>query len=251
MTIPVRTVGSGPHHVFCLHGWFACSTRWGSFPDYLDGERFSYHFTDNRGYGARKAEPGTYTLDEVASDVLQAADERGADTFSLVGHSMGGSAALRVLAVAPARVRKIVGIDPTGAAPFPMDESGRALFFGAPASRENRYAIVDFTTGNRLTPTWVNQVVDSSYANSTVEAYAGALEAYAGPDFLDEVKGNDTPMLVIVGEHDPGVGEAYARVHWEPHFPRCTIEVMANAGHYAPFETPVALATSIERFLAD
>ena len=37
-------------------------------------------------------------------------------------------------------------VDPTGASPFPMDESGRALFFGAPASRENRYAIIDFTT---------------------------------------------------------------------------------------------------------
>lgn len=251
MTIPVRTVGSGPHHVFCLHGWFACSTGWGSFPDYVDGERFSYHFTDIRGYGARKDEAGDFTLDEIAADVLQAADEHGADTFSLVGHSMGGTGALRVLATAPGRVRKIVGIDPTGAAPFPMDESGRALFYGAPASRDNRYAIVDFTTGNRLTPTWVNRVVDSSYANSTVPAYTRALENFAEPDFLAEVKGSTVPMLVIVGEHDPGVGEAFARANWEANFPNCAVEVMANAGHYAPYETPVALATSIERFLAD
>jgi len=251
MTIPVRTVGSGPHVVFCLHGWFGCSTGWGSFPDYLDGQRFTYHFTDNRGYGARKAEAGEFTVDEVARDVLTAADEQGAETFSLIGHSMGGTEVLRVLALAPDRVRKIVGIDPTGAAPFPMDESGRALFYGAPASRDNRYAIIDFTTGNRLTPTWINRVVDGSYANSTVEAYTGALIGFAEPDFLDEVKGNSTPMHVIVGEHDPGVGEGFARPNWEANFPNCTIEVMPNAGHYSGYETPVALATSIERFLAD
>ncbi len=32
-------------------------------------------------------------------------------------------------------------------------------------------------------------------------------------------------------------------------YPNCEVEVLANAGHYAFDETPVALATSIERFL--
>ena len=83
------------------------------------------------------------------------------------------------------------------------------------------------------------------------DSFAGALEAWAGPDFLAEVAGNQTPMLVIPGEHDPALGEAAVRETWEPHFPNCQIHVMANAGHYPMFETPVQLATVIERFLAD
>ena len=47
------------------------------------------------------------------------------------------------------------------------------------------------------------------------------------------------------------LGEATVRQTWEPHFPQCEIHVMANAGHYPMFETPVQLATVIERFLAD
>ncbi|MEI2733112.1 MAG: alpha/beta hydrolase [Dermatophilaceae bacterium] len=251
MTIPHRTVGSGPHHVFCLHGWFGSADGWGLFPTYLDGEKYSYHFTDNRGYGARQGESGDYTLDEVAGDILALADELGADTFSLVGHSMGGAEVLRVLAKAPARVRKLVGIAPVGAEPSAFDDAGTALFWGAAENRANRFGIIDFTTGNRLTSTWVDSVVDWSLAHSTVAAFAGALEAWASPDFLAEVAGNTTPMLVIAGEHDPALGEATVTQTWSPNFPNATIEVMGNAGHYPMFETPVALATSIERFLAD
>ena len=65
-SIPCVTVGHGPHHVFVLHGWFGSADGWGLFPSYLDGERFTYHFTDNRGYGARMDQRGDYSLDEVA-----------------------------------------------------------------------------------------------------------------------------------------------------------------------------------------
>ena len=249
MSIPHRTVGSGPHTVFCLHGWFGSAEGWGEFPGYLDQDKYTWVFTDNRGYGARKGETGDYSLDEVAADVLALADKLGAQEFSLVGHSMGGAEVLRVLAKAPDRVRRLVALTPVGASPTPFDADGHALFFGAPESRDHRYGIIDLTTGNRLTPNFINKVVDWSLEHSTVEAFAGALDAWAHADFLDEVAGNQTPILVIPGEHDPALGEATVRQTWLPHFPDCTIEVMPNAGHYPMFETPVALATSIERFL--
>jgi len=251
MTIPCITVGSGDHHVFVLHGWFGSSDGWGLFPTYLDGDRFSYHFTDNRGYGARMDERGHFSLDEVADDVLALADSLDAQTFSLIGHSMGGAEVLRVLAKAPGRVRKIVGITPVGASPSEFDEAGHDLFYGAVDDEGKRFGIIDFTTGNRNTATWVRSVAEHSMLRSTKEGFHGALVAWATPDFLDEIAGDETPMLVIPGEHDPALGEATVRQTWEPHFPNCTIEVMPNAGHYPMFETPVQLATVIERFLAD
>ena len=249
-TIPCVTVGHGPHHVFVLHGWFGSADGWGLFPTYLDGEKFTYHFTDNRGYGARMDERGDYSLDEVASDVLALADSLDVQTFSLIGHSMGGAEILRILAKAPGRVNKLVGITPVGASPTPFDEAGHNLFYGAAENRDFRFGIIDFTTGNRNTPTWVNSVVEHSLTRSTKEGFHGALVAWAEPDFLAEIAGSEHEMLVIPGEHDPALGEATVRQTWEPHFPNCRIEVMPNAGHYPMFETPVQLATVIERFLS-
>ena len=53
MSIAHRTVGSGPRTVFLTHGWFGSSDGWGTFPDYLDGDAFTWVFTDIRGYGQR------------------------------------------------------------------------------------------------------------------------------------------------------------------------------------------------------
>ncbi|HET8601707.1 MAG TPA: alpha/beta hydrolase [Segeticoccus sp.] len=252
MSTPHRTIGSGPHTVFCLHGWYGSSTGWGEdFCRALDGEGFRYVFVDYRGYGERRDVDGEHTMEEVARDVLALADELGVERFSLIGHSMGGSAAQRVLAVAPERVRRLIGISSVPAEGVPLDEQGEALFSGAAQQDENRFAIVDLTTGNRLCTRWVDSIVQHSVERSTREAFADYFRSWSAGGFADEVKGNPVPALSIVGQHDPALGEATATATWMQTYPHARLEVMPNAGHYAMFETPIALVTSIERFLTE
>jgi hypothetical protein len=85
-----------------------------------------------------------------------------------------------------------------------------------------RMGIIDFTTGNRLASDLGRQsVADWSLEHSTREAFHGALEAWANAGLPCRDRGNETPMLVIPGEHDPALGEATVRQTWEPHFPNC------------------------------
>ena len=244
-----RTVGTGPHHVIALHGWFGSAAGWGSFPQYVDTAAFTYHFMDYRGYGERREEPGDYTMAEISADARRLADEAGLEHYSLIGHSMGGAAALRTLADDAGRVLAVVGISPVCAMPTPFDEDGRALFWGAPTDPAKRAAIIDFTTGNRNTAVWVGQVAAHSLQNSTVEAFAGYLEAWAHADFADELAGVDVPVLVVPGRHDPALGEATARQTWLKLFPHAMLEVVDNAGHYPMDEAPVNLVTVVEGFL--
>jgi pimeloyl-ACP methyl ester carboxylesterase len=251
MSIAHHVVGSGPRTVLLTHGWFGSADGWGPFVDDLDGETARWVFTDVRGFGQRRGEQGDQSLEESARDLLAVADELGADRFTLVGHSMGGAVVQRALSLAPERVEAMVGISPVGALPTPFDEAGRGLFWGAAESRDNRFGIIDFTTGNRNTPLFVNRIVDWSLAHSDVDAFARVLDAWAGADFADEVRGSELPVLVAVGEHDPALGVETVTQTWLPLYPNARLEVVANAGHYPMFEAPVHLATLVNGFVAE
>lgn len=243
-------LGGGQHPVIALHGWFGSGAAWRPVHPHLDGSRFRYVFPDYRGYGRRIGEPGAHTLAEAAQDVLALADELGFDRFSMIGHSMGGAVMQRVLADAPHRVRALVGVSPVPASGVPFDEQGWELFSGAIAEPGNRRAILDLTTGNRLTGVWLDAAVRHSLAHSDRKAFGDYLEAWAKADFHAEVQDNPVPVKVIVGEHDPALGAATMQATFQRHYPNCELETLTNAGHYAIDETPIALATSIERFLA-
>lgn len=244
-----HVVGSGPHDVLVLHGWFGDAHSFAPMEPSLTPGDFRYVFVDYRGYGARRGVTGAYTIDEIAADALAVADRLGFGQFSLIGHSMGGMAVQRVLTMATARVRKLVAIAPVPASGVPFDADGWALFSGAADKPENRHAIIDYTTGNRLSRTWVQAMVDYSLAHSSRDAFAAYLPAWASTDFSAAVNGLRLPVKVIVGEHDPALNSAFMQATYLQSYPDAELEVMANAGHYPMHETPVALATSIESFL--
>jgi pimeloyl-ACP methyl ester carboxylesterase len=245
----VHQVGSGAHTVLVLHGWFGSSRSWQALLPHLDREAFRYVFLDYRGYGDRRGETGAYSIAEAAADVLAAAGELGAGRFSLLGHSMGGSVMQRVYADAPDRVRALVGVSPVPASGVPFDDQSRQLFSGAADSPGNRRAIIDFTTGNRLTGTWLDAMVRHSLEHSDRDAFAAYLDAWAGTDFHDEVKGAEVPVQVIAGRHDPALGEETMKATFGAWYPNLEMEVFPDAGHYAMDESPVALATGVETFL--
>lgn len=246
---PHVTLGSGTRQVIALHGWLGDHRAYEPIRPHLDGSAFSYAFMDYRGYGDAKDQPGDFTMDEIAADTLALADHLGWDSFSLIGHSMGGMAIQRVLAKVPERVRALVGINPVPASGVPFDEPGWELFSGAAEKAGNRRAILDMTTGNRLTGIWLDSMVAHSLEHSTPEAVDAYLQAWAKSDFHKEIQGSQLPVKVIVGEHDPALNAEVMRQTWLQSYPDVELEELANAGHYPMNETPVALATTVERFL--
>ena len=193
---------------------------------------------DLRGYGGQQV-ACEFTMEEAAADVIALADELGWDRFSVIGHSMGGKVAHRVAAQAPDRVDKKPSAStrclPTA---MPMDAQGWELFSGA-ANAANRAAIIDFTTGNKLTTTFIAQVVQRSLENSTVEAVAVNLQAWAKLDFSGQVQPDtSTRVKLIVGVNDPALSADVMEQTWLVFFPEGEITILPDAGHYPMFESP-------------
>jgi pimeloyl-ACP methyl ester carboxylesterase len=249
MALGYQSYGSGDHKVIVLHGWFGDHTFFGPMRSALDTEAFTYIFPAYRGYGLSKHLTGKYTNAEISADILSLADEIGVSQFSLIGHSMGGKAIQRVLADAPKRVKKLVAVTPVPAAAVPFDEAGWGLFDGAATRLQNRKGIISYSTGGRLSDVWVSYMANYSMQTSTVEAFAGYLRAWAKEEFVADVQGHDHPFKVIVGEHDVSLTADIMKATYLTWYKNAELEVMPNAGHYPMDETPVALATSIEKFL--
>lgn len=252
MSIPQLVIGEGPTKVIALHGWFGnAAGGWGGYPGLIDTSAYSVAFLDYRGYGARQDAEGPWTMAAIAEDTVALADELGWDRFALLGHSMGGVAIQRVYADVPDRVTAMIGISPVHSTPFPWDDDSWALFDGAAQADGNRFGIIDFTTGNRNTSTWVDQMVAKSVEGSTREAFGGYLAAWGKADFASEVPTEgQVPVTVVVGEHDPALSEEFVRGTWLQTYPKARVEVIANAGHYPMFEAPVNFTTVVEKALA-
>ena len=140
--------------------------------DALDGDRHRKLAFDPRGRGrSTESGPGTYGWPSHASDVIALADQLGAQTFDLIGWSMGAWIAMVVAQMAPERVRKIVLLDAAGlpeesikvpiyagldrlATVFPSREAFKALVRNvphyqpwAPWERLFDYELVDVDSG--------------------------------------------------------------------------------------------------------
>jgi pimeloyl-ACP methyl ester carboxylesterase len=81
----------------------------------LDGERHRKLAFDPRGRGrSSKSAPGTYGWPSHAKDVIEMADQLHAETFDVIGWSIGAWIAMVVAQMAPGRVRRAVLIDAAG-----------------------------------------------------------------------------------------------------------------------------------------
>jgi pimeloyl-ACP methyl ester carboxylesterase len=249
VVLPHTIHGSGPEPVVVLHGWFEGRTTFDSITSHLDGEAFTYAFVDLRGYGEARPIAGTYSMAEVARDVLAVADHLGWDRFSAIGHSMGGKAAQVLASLGAGRVRRIVGISPVSAGSVPFDAEAARLFARAVDDPSARRAILDWSTGGRLPARWVDEMVRRSLESVTREAFGGYLPRWTSEDFRERVIGCEVPALAIVGAHDPDLSAEAIRMTWMRTLPYAELVEIQDAGHYAMHETPLLLVSVIEEFL--
>jgi pimeloyl-ACP methyl ester carboxylesterase len=243
-----KIYGHGPRKVIALHGWLGDGSSFEPMLTAVQPEEFAVALPDYRGYGRSRDDAGPYDLATIARDVLELADGLGWSRVSLLGHSMGGKAALKVAALSPERVEKILGVTPVWAGPAPFDSATTEFFRSAASDVSVRAAILSATTGERLPPYWSSKLARESADGSTREAFAGYCESWAFDDFAAEVAGLDKDVLVVVGAHDSGVPMEVVSATWLAHLPKAQLEVYGDAGHYPMLETPLQLAATFERF---
>ncbi|MDH7799060.1 MULTISPECIES: alpha/beta hydrolase [unclassified Beijerinckia] len=244
-----NVVGRGPRHVLVLHGWLGDSEVFAPALSSLDLDAFTYTFMDYRGYGRSLEQNGAYTLDEISRDAQALVDHLGWGRFAILGHSMGGAAALRLAVDAPGRVTALIAATPVPASGVPMPSEGQQLFGNAVRADEARQGILNWTTGGRYTPAWARGSAARLARFARPEAMGGYLDAWTKANFAGEARGLSIPILVIVGEHDGGVTAEAMHATYLADYPNAILHVLPACGHYPMQEVPILFASEVERFL--
>ncbi|MDX3379934.1 alpha/beta hydrolase [Streptomyces niveiscabiei] len=248
-TLPHELHGDGAHKVFAVHGWLADRTAYAPVLPDLDRSAFQYALVDLRGYGAARDAGGAFTTAEAAADLVELADRLGWARFSVVGHSMGGAIGQRLLARAPDRVRRLVGVSPVPASGLDLPPEQWTLFAEADRRPENRRAILDVTTGGARPAAWLDRMVARSLAVSDAKAFRAWLDSWAREDFHADTEGSPVPSLAVTGALDPALSAELMRATWLEWYPNAELYELASAGHYAMDETPLELIRVVEDFL--
>ncbi len=242
-------VGSGSEKLIAIHGWMAGSSLFAPLHEHLDAASWSVGFMDCRGYGARKAVPGALSAEEIAADALRLADHLGWDTFHVLGHSMAGMAAQRLMVDAEGRLRSALLLSPVAAGGARIDDARRELLISATVDPEVRLRLIDANTGSVRERAWLEHLRDLSVADTVQGAMLAYLASWTGAGFAEELRGSRCRATVVIGELDPGTPLEAVRKTFGGLLVNVRYEVLEGVGHYAMREDPRALSQVLDRHL--
>jgi len=238
-----------------LHGIGNYARYWDFFADAIAG-RLRLIATDARGHGESGKPTNGYSPQDFVVDAIRVLDALAINRALIVGHSMGGTHAIRIAATHPERVERLVVVD---AGPEPMPEGSeraRRLSLERPESFE--YADEALAYLRRTSPGYSEEV----YANrmrwlfredagdvvwrSSRGALASIMSSASRGDLWEALGKIQCPVLVVRGTRSNVLSADVAQRMITTLAHGRLIELAA--GHNVALERPTELAQAVLEF---
>ena len=214
--------------------------------------RFRLLRFDTRGQGKSHAPQGAYTLEQLAGDAIALLDHLEIDKVHFVGLSMGGMIAQclalnhadRLLSMALCDTAAII---PDEAQPIWQERIDEARSKGMSALVEG--TMQRWFTGPYLSQASpAVQTIRTQFLNTPVEGFIGCSEAIRRLNYLGELTTVELPVLIIVGEEDPGTPVAAAEA-MHARIAGSKLVVIPSAAHLSNIEQAQAFNRALLDFL--
>ncbi|WP_448202882.1 alpha/beta fold hydrolase [Azospirillum sp. sgz302134] len=244
---------NGGTPLLVLHGLFGSARNWQSLARRFAETRRVYALDLRNHGGAPWADSMTYP--EMAEDVLRFLDDRGFARATVVGHSMGGKAAMTLALNHPDRVERLVVADIAPVAyththaPF-VAAMKRADLDGCTRRSEVEAQLVEAVPEPPLRSFLLQNLVleqGKFHWRINLDAIGASMANLIGfPDLGDKQYSGPTLFIggtrsdYITPDHEPAIRR---------HFPSARIEMLVGAGHWLHAERPDEFAALVEGFV--
>lgn len=206
---------------------------------------------DHRGHGQSPAPEGPYTLGELAADLVELLDTLDVARAAVAGVSLGGMVAMRAALDAPDRIGPLALCCTSPHLPPPSLWEDRARI-----ARDTGMAeLVKPIVARWFAPSFEEREPDAytkvrmALAATPAEGYAATALAIAEMDLREELGRIASPTLVIGGADDVATPPAEHAAAIADAIPDARLEVVADAGHLAPYERPAEVAALLRDHL--
>lgn len=238
-----------------LHGLFGASANWRGVAKRLCEDR-RILVMDMRNHG-RSFHARTMTYPQMAQDILDTLAAQGIERADLLGHSMGGKAAMVAALEQPERVGHLVVVD---IAPviyththMPLIEAMMKLHVERLQSRAEAEEMLAGDIEDRTVRQFLLQNLEKAQDGYRWRLNLDALK-YGMEELVDfpDLDGRtfDGPTLFLYGA-DSDYVQAEQRPRIERYFPKAEYAAVENAGHWVHADQPGSLIRQVAAFLAE
>lgn len=242
-----RSAAGAPPVVF-LHGLGGSAASFALLATRLASSSRRVLVLDLPGHGRnrlRKGEEPAGLLEH--SRALASALEELDEPAVLIGNSLGGALCLHAAAVAPERVRAVVGLSPAGA---PLLEAEREAV--RDAFRGDLRAALEMPGRLYRRPPWLARFFAQDLARHFAAGPVQRLLAQVGQQALsaEDLSRIGQPVLILWGESD-GILPASSVEWFRSHLRNGTVEIVPECGHLPQMEQRALVLARVRRFLAE
>jgi 3-oxoadipate enol-lactonase len=237
--------------IVLLHGFCGSTEYWEQvIPILSSGYRVIA--PDLRGHGASKAPLGSYSIEQMADDVLGLLDSLEISECILLGHSLGGYI---TLSFAQRYASRLNGFGLIHSTAYPDSEEAREKRLKSVSAIQNEgiTAFVDSLVPGLFaeatataSPQLLERTKEIGYKTPPQGAAGVALAMRERPDRRDVITATTLPVLLVAGEQD---GLIPAERTFTSDKPNVTKAVISSVGHMSLFEAPERLSEIIKEFV--
>ncbi|MBB6672568.1 alpha/beta fold hydrolase [Cohnella nanjingensis] len=237
--------------VLLLHGYCGSSAYWEEvWPLLVPHARLVA--PDARGHGGTSATEGAYAMEQQAEDAVQLMDALGLRQAYVLGHSMGGYAAL---ALAERYPERLLGFGLLHSTSYPDNETGKENRekVARRVAEEGVEGHVADLIPKLFAPAHLNTMPEKverakriGYETSPLGAIGGALGMKDRPDRKVVLEKTALPVLLLAGESD---GVIAPEKRFPVDRPNVTGTLLSGSGHMGMLEAPEAFAEAVLAYL--